>query len=381
MDLNVRLKWIHRDTDRHGNVRVYFWRRRAKAGPKIRIQEEPGSEAFLVRYRDLVALSEIGVVEAVDTPASERTALAVQARTFGWLVKRYMSESSNYLALEASGRRTRRGVLEHMLDERVVAGEPETFRDFPLHRMTTRHLRVLRDRKGNAGLPGAANNRVRALRGLFKWAADDEDGDPIIDRDLAAKVARVDDASTGWHTWSEAEVQQYEQRHGRGTKARLALALLLYTGVRRSDVVGLGKQHETMVAAEPWLQKRQVKGRRRRVTMIEVPLLPVLADEIAAGSSGHLTYLVTEYGQPFTVAGFGNWFRERCNEAGLQHCSAHGLRKAGAVRAAENGATTMQLMAIFGWRNMKEAEVYTKAAERRKMARAAMGLLARDVKG
>ena len=91
-----------------------------------------------------------------------------------------------------------------------------------------------------------------------------------------------------------------------------------------------------------------------------------------------LTFLVTEYGKPFTPAGFGGWFRARCDEAGLRQCSAHGLRKAGAVRAAENGATTHELMAIFGWLSLKEAERYTQAARRRRLARNATRLLGRD---
>jgi len=45
--------------------------------------------------------------------------------------------------------------------------------------------------------------------------------------------------------------------------------------------------------------------------------------------------------------------------------------------AAENGATEHQLMAIFGWRTSKEAERYTKAARRKKMAGDAMPLLRR----
>jgi hypothetical protein len=61
----------------------------------------------------------------------------------------------------------------------------------------------------------------------------------------------------------------------------------------------------------------------------------------------------------------------------LKHCSAHGLRKAGAAIAAENGATTKQLMSIFGWLTMKEAERYTQAAERKRLAGAAMKLLMR----
>jgi integrase len=82
---------------------------------------------------------------------------------------------------------------------------------------------------------------------------------------------------------------------------------------------------------------------------ISLPILPALQDEIDQAPKGNLTFLVTAYGKPFTAAGFGMRFREWCNAANLTHCTAHGLRKAGASRAAENGATDAQLNAIFGW--------------------------------
>ena len=106
-------------------------------------------------------------------------------------------------------------------------------------------------------------------------------------------------------------------------------------------------------------------------------MLPVLQSIIDASPTGDLTYLVTDHGQSFTPAGFGGWFREHCDKAGLKHCSAHGLRKAGASIAAENGASPHQLMAIFGWLTLKEAERYTQAARRRRMAGAGMGFLVR----
>ena len=88
----------------------------------------------------------------------------------------------------------------------------------------------------------------------------------------------------------------------------------------------------------------------------------------AAAPMDHLTFLVTEYGQPFTSNGFGNRFKEWCRDAGLPHCSAHGLRKAAATIAADNGATTKQLMAMFGWRTAKMPEHYTQGADRKKLA-------------
>ena len=82
--------------------------------------------------------------------------------------------------------------------------------------------------------------------------------------------------------------------------------------------------------------------------------------------------MVTEFGKPFSAKGFGSKFRAWCDEAKLPHCTAHGLHKAGAVIAAENGATPHQLMAIFGWRTLKEAERYTRAAQQKKIATGAM---------
>ena len=123
------------------------------------------------------------------------------------------------------------------------------------------------------------------------------------------------------------------------------------------------------------------KTRYRRRTVSHKPVLPVLADIIARSPAGDLTFLMTSFGKPFTVAGFVNWFRDRCNEAGLPQCSAHGLRKAGATLAAENGATDRQLMALYDWTSEKQANVYTAAASRKRLAGAAADYLASGSEG
>ena len=104
----------------------------------------------------------------------------------------------------------------------------------------------------------------------------------------------------------------------------------------------------------------------------------MLQDIIDKSPVGHLTFLVTETGAPYTFNGFGNWFGRQCRLAGLANCSAHGLRKAGAVIAAENGATAHQLMSIFGWLTLKQAELYTRSAEQKRLAHGAMHLLQRE---
>jgi integrase len=111
---------------------------------------------------------------------------------------------------------------------------------------------------------------------------------------------------------------------------------------------------------------------------LSIPVIAELKELIDATPSDHLTFLTTEFGKSFTSNGFGNRFRKWCDDAGLKHCSAHGLRKAGAAIAAENGATETQLMAVFGWKTMKEAERYTRAARQKVLAGTAMRLLVPD---
>ena len=91
-----------------------------------------------------------------------------------------------------------------------------------------------------------------------------------------------------------------------------------------------------------------------------------------------MTFLVTEFGKPFTSAGFGNWFRDRCNEAGLPQCSAHGLRKLAATRLANAGCSTDQIKAITGHKSLSEVARYTKAADQARLARQAIGMMRAD---
>jgi integrase len=67
---------------------------------------------------------------------------------------------------------------------------------------------------------------------------------------------------------------------------------------------------------------------------LSLPIRPELKTILDATPSGQMTFLVTAFGRSFTANGFGNWFREKCDEAGLSHCTAHGLRKAAAARLA-----------------------------------------------
>ncbi|MBT5128802.1 MAG: tyrosine-type recombinase/integrase [Rhodospirillaceae bacterium] len=185
------------------------------------------------------------------------------------------------------------------------------------------------------------------------------------------------DNPDGFHAWTTDEVVQFEQTHLIGTKARLALALMLYAGcARRSDVVTLGRQHLTNSGR---LQYRQFKGRNKKPVHIDIPLIAELRQVIDSSPCGELTFLVTEFGKPFTSNGFGNWFKKRCREAGLPHCSAHGVRKAAAARLAEVGSSDLEIMAIGGWQTLKEVQRYTKGARKKVLADHGMDKVQTDI--
>src|SRR6516162_5717292 len=204
------------------------------------------------------------------------------------------------------------------------------------------------------------------MRQVFKFGVKKQ----LAPSNPARDVAYFKSGTPGFHTWTPEEVLQFEERHPVGSKARLALAFLLFTGQRRSDIIRFGKQH----TKSGKLTFTQFKGRNRKPKTLTLPILPALQRIIDATPCGDLTFLVNDWGRPFTDAGFGNWFRDRCVEAGVPG-RAHGLRKAGATIAANNGATSRQLMAIFGWDTLKEAERYTRNADQLRLAESAMSLL------
>lgn len=189
------------------------------------------------------------------------------------------------------------------------------------------------------------------------------------------KVAPAD-RSKGFHTWTEEEIAQFRAYHALGTKPRLAMELMLWTDQRRIDAIHLGRQH----IKNGRIDLRQTKTGKE----LKIPVAPQLLEAIVAmppGQSSHLCFLVTEYGKPFTNAGFGNWFRDQCNDAGLTKCTAHGLRKATMRRMAELGLGNQIMKALSGHEKDDEVARYTAAADQVRMAESAIKALAQWERG
>ena len=354
-------RYLWEDVDRHGNVSVYF--RRKVGQRRIRLKPLPGTEEFDNEYRRALSAQSPSPAEASSGGFGGG---AAKPGTLRWLCQQYLA-SSLFNGQAVSTRRQRRAALEWVCQQKFGNDRAA---DLPFKRMEPKHVATLRDKKKTG--PGAANSVTQALRALFKWAVLPEYGHAT--NNPAAGVSLFASKNPGgFARWTEEEAALYEARYPLGTKARLAIDLLLYTGVRRSDVIKLGPQMEGWFTerlpdgSEVQIQKlvfTETKGRERIVKRHELPILPPLRRSIDATPIGHLVYLTSPSNQSYSVQGFSNWFARQCRRAGLIGRSAHGLRKLAAIRCAQAGATAHQLMALFGWLTLKEAEHYTREANR-----------------
>lgn len=354
--MQLDLPYLSPEEDRHGNMRYYVRR----YGKRIRINEKVGTPAFLEAYN--VAL------KSLERPTRNVAEIKPAAdATMGWLASLYFG-SVEFRRLDATSKKRRRSIIEECLDEPLKPGSMHIIRDCPVAKFSSAHVKMLRDRK--AEVPGTANNRKKYISAMFGWAIENK----VASSNPARDVKRIDYATDGFHTWSVDEVAQFIKRHPAGTKAYLALGILLFLGVRGGDVVKLGPG----MVSNGVIRMVPRKTRHKRVEESFKPILPVLADIIAKSPTGRFTYLETERRKPFSAAGFGNWFKDRCVEAKVPG-SAHGLRKAGATILAEAGATDRQLMAVYDWTTEKQANTYTRAANRKRLAASGMGLIGEQI--
>lgn len=336
---SIRLRYVQAFADRHGRARYYFRRPGVK---RVALPGAPGSAEFMQAYQAALA----GAPKAVVGKGRAKPG------TFNALIVAYY-RSAEYKTLAEITRKTYRGDMERFRREHgdaSVAG------------IQTKHIRVILDEM--ADRPGAAYSRRRIIRILMRFAQERgwRNDNP------ATGVKKVRSKATGGHkTWAEEDIAQFEKHWKPGTRARLALALLLYTAQRRSDVVTLGRQH----VKDGRINVVQAKSGGR--TKLWIPLHPRLAEALKTAPADQLCFLMTQEGKPFSPAGFTNWFVESAKAAGLSEgLTPHGLRKAAARRLAEAGCTGHQIMAITGHKNLSEVTLYTAAANQERLADSAM---------
>jgi integrase len=339
-----RPPYLVREVTRHGTT-VWYVRRgnNGVRGPRIRLRGEFGTSEFMAAYQAAIAAK-----PAVDAVGPKK---GPPVGTLAWLIARYR-ETFYWQNLSAATRRQRENIFLHVIEKAGIQ---------PLAKITQATIIAGRDRRA-AKTPAQARNFLDAMRGLFRWAQ--EAGHLTADPTASVRNPRRT-SGPGFRPWTEDDVIAYEQHWPVGTPQRVWLDVLLYTGLRRGDAVRLGRQHVRNGVAVLTTEKSQ-----GGVT-VTLPILRVLAQTLAAGPCGDLTFIVGEQGHPLTKESFGNLFRKACDAAGVKG-SAHGVRKIAATRAANMGATVAELEAIFGWRGGTMASLYTRTADRRRLALGAM---------
>jgi integrase len=314
-------------------------------GPRIRIRAIYGTAEFDAEYS--AALQ------------GERPAPTSKCRegTLAWLLARYR-ETSAWRDLSMATRRQRENIFLHVIEK---SGRE------PYRKVDRKIVTAGRDRR--SATPAQARNFLDAMRGLFRWALEAN----LVTVDPTAGVRNPKrKKGAGFPIWTEDEVDLYQARWPLGTKERVWIDVLLYTGLRRGDAVVVGRQH---VRDGICSFRTEKSGETSTVT---IPMLPVLKATLDAGPTGELAFICGERGKPLIKESFGNAFKNACDLAGVHGKSAHGLRKVGATRAANNGATVSQLEALFAWSGGGMAALYTKSADRVRLGKEAAGLLVRN---
>lgn len=329
-----RLRYVQAFVDRDtGAVFRYF---RRPGYPRVRLPGLPGSAEFNRAYEAALEGPKLAVGVGRSKPGSLSVAIA------GYYT------SLEFRSLAAGTQAARRAILERFRaahgDKPIVLLPPK----FIAHVLSTMK-------------PFAARNWLKAIRHLMQFCVAQEMC--ATDPTQGIKLPRA--KSDGIHSWTEGEISMFEAHHAIGTRPRLALALLLYTGQRRGDVLRMGRQH----IRDGMITVRQDKTG----TTLVIPVHTDLRVILDATPGEHLTFIVGQRGNPFTPNAFSKWFRDQCDAAGLSAaCSAHGLRKAACRRLAEAGCSANEIAAISGHASLREVERYTRAVDQERMARNAM---------
>jgi len=326
-----RLPYLQHERTRHG---LFKWFVRKERGKRIRITGEYGSPEFMAAYHAAVS----GVKMPVKGSKKRGS-----AGTLKWLVDQWHA-SADWALQSSATRKQRENILLH------VAGKSGSV---PVESITRRHILEGRDRR--AKTPFAANNFLKTMRAMFRWAVEME----LVETDPTLAVKFIRTKTEGFTPWTMDDVERYRKRWPLGTRERLAMEVLLNTGLRRGDAARLGRQHVKNGVIEMNAEKTGVQ--------LFIPILPDLQAAIEAGPAGDLTFIVSSHGRPMTKEGFGNWFKAACKAAQVD-ASAHGLRKLAATLVANRGGSEHELQALFGWQSGAQSQRYTRTANKRSLA-------------
>jgi len=319
---------VCRLTDRHGRTRFRY---RSK-GADCYLPGPYGSTAFVAAY------------DAAREGTRHQVKSTTPAGTLAWLVEQYLG-GLRFKNLSVSRKRSIRGELDWL---REVAGK------YAYSRIEVRHVEAIMAKKTG---PQAANTVKKNLSMLFNYAAKKLG---YLGTNPARHADKLKVNRHGYHTWTEAELDRFLTLYGPGTKARLVALLAVNTGMSRQDLTRAGWQN---------VKAGQITYRRGKTDVgADLPIMPELAEALHQIPTDRLLFLTHGARHlPYKPETLGNWFRETCKAAGVPG-SLHGLRKAGATRLANAGATPDEIRAFLAHETNAQGAAYTRTADRARLA-------------
>ena len=333
-----RPQYIHVYQDRHGKERVYFNR------PGVKKTALPGpiySEAFWTAYHKALAGNPVE-----PTAGGDRTVKG----SVSDLITRYY-QSAEFINRRPATRRNYKSVLEPF---RAAHGCK------PVSMIEPKHLSAIVSAISLRSTSAAYNLRKRLVM-IFKLAVELD----FIKRSPMPDVKMVTHETKGYETWKAEDIAKFRSYWKQGTPQRIAMEILLYTGLRRADAVRLGPQHIKNGVIEIVAQKTGAE--------LSIPIDAEFRAVLDTIPHKHMVFISTAYGAARSEFGFTNWIICAAKEAGLPpHRSPHGLRKAACVQLADAGCDALEIMAITGHRDIKEVQTYVAAANQRKQAQRAI---------
>jgi integrase len=281
-----------------------------------------------------------------------------------WLTDKYLIHLERMVDARQSAAATlrqRKSLLHRLCQHQTENGD--SYGEMSLNAPTAAFVKA---RDARAATPAEADNMMKAARAMYTWACDagHAEVNPVVG------IKKIHRSKGGATPWTPDDLRKFKKAHSLGTMAHLALTLHMFTAARSNDAIWLGRNQEFESHGAKWLGWQPQK---RGAAYVEIPMADPLRAAIAAVARIGDAYILGDHGRPFkNPDSYRNWFRKRCDEAGLEGRSSHGVRKALAELLAEEGCSEHQIMAVLSHTQPSTSAIYTKGAERRAMAAEAM---------
>ncbi|HUZ73183.1 MAG TPA: tyrosine-type recombinase/integrase [Stellaceae bacterium] len=339
----IRMKGVKRVVSKG---RVYFYHRKTMT----KLPGEPGTTSFM----DTLAAAENCAAAVTETSALPGT--------LGALIGAYRA-SPEFTELAERTRRDYQKVFDYL----------KPLDPLPLHEIDGAYLYQVRDKAFAKRRRRFANYVKQVLSRLFNWGKRRglAPANPAADVDA---IRRPRDAKSVNRSWKDAEIAAVLA--AASPELKVAIALGAYLGLREADMLVVTWKAYDGTAFE-------IRQRKTGETLW-IPAHAELRAILNAAKVRRTSPIIVvgARGQPYTQTGFQTRFFGLIRKLRLEGkigdgLSFHGLRHTVGRKLAETGCDARTIAAILGHATTAMADHYSRHADRRQLARAAVAKMER----